>query len=136
LALLGHTVANYADCVIELGVVKVLRVDTTSVSVIKFVSGLNSALNWTMLSEFTLHLIGANHTVILGNIVLFVSDRCTVLKTIFISGRSRRSAVTTDVKVSASTVYQIVCNVLFTAGVRDTGGKCVFVNLSGISTIA
>jgi hypothetical protein len=73
----GFLVSSPADdgnLVVEFWALDVFLVDSTVVVLLKVVGGLDSARNWTVHEELSLHFSGAGEAVVQGDVVLLVID--------------------------------------------------------------
>jgi hypothetical protein len=73
-------------------------------------------------------LISTNYTVVFRDVIFFVWYRSAILKTILISSRSWRNAVSAKIKISAFSALQVISGVLFARAVWNTMLVSIFVD--------
>lgn len=112
--LLVNTPSSDGDLMVKLWVFDVLLVDTSSVGLFETVGGLDTARDWTVLEELSLHLVDSSDAIVVGHVMLSVVNSPTLVLT----GLSNRAwwpgAVLAVVEcVTATLLVVVVGNILF-----------------------
>lgn len=130
------TVADDGDLVIDHWECNFLRVDTTVVGVLPIVGGVDTAGDWAVGVELSLHLLSTTEGVVLTNVEAEVwLDTEAVLKAIITWAWWAPKAVTADINI-LWLLLQVVGNILFTAAVDETVSTGIGVDIAWVSTVA
>jgi len=113
-----------------------LGVDTTFVSIFPIVGGMNTAGNWAVGVELSLHLISTTEGIVLTDVETKIwLDSEAVLKAIITWAWWAPKAVTADINFFWL-LLQVVSNILFTTTVDETMCAGIGVDITWVSTVA
>jgi len=111
LAIISGTPSNDRDFVVELWIREVLRVDSTSVFD-KVVGGLDTATNWSIFVELSLHVVGSGEFCMALSIVVSMLNGPAFIEAGLTGWTWWPSAVSADVNGVACFVIKVVSDVL------------------------
>jgi len=119
--------SNDGDLVVEYWLGKVLSIDCFTKVVIKLRGGLDTARDWTILQNLSLHCSLTSNTVVMGDVILLVVDSPAFVEAGLSCWTWWPCAVSADIDWLAAIWFDKVCSiVLFTRGVRDSCVEGVF----------
>ena len=126
LAIISEAKDNNRNRIVQLWICQLLRENASKVLIFKLGSSLNSALNWTVLENFTFHLIGTYNPVVLTFVIMLEGHRSTVL--IVKIPCCRYTAVFADIKIGEESSLKDLGYVTHAAAIWNTIAVGIIIN--------
>ena len=133
---LGGSPSDNGDLVVQLWLGDVILVDAAVVLLLELVGGLDTAGDWTVLVELSLHLVNSRESVVERNVVFLVVNSPAFVLAGLSDWAWWPCAVLALVNSITTEALWIMSNVLFARGVWNTLHTSEFVDTTWVSTLA